>query len=385
MKIACCLFKYFPYSGLARDFATIATELVSRGHVVIAYVHDWEGDELSGVQTVRLGHKFGTNHHRVWRYAQELKKRIEADPVDVTLGFNKMPGLDWYYVADVCYVGKVDGEKHGITKFLYTKMPRYRTFSQFERAVFSPESQTRILFIDKVQKGQFERYYPEAVQRSTVLPPSVGDSALYSSFSADQIANKRASDGLREDSIQLIQVGSDFARKGLDRSIRAVAAMPPELRRRISLKVIGQDDSSRFIALAKACGVESAVTFCGGIPNSGLDMVAADIFIHPAYTENTGTVIVEAVTAATPQIVTRNCGYAHYVEEAGSGIVINEPFVQAELNDAVYRLTMDRMLRRTLAHKAKSFTDNHLEMLNSMPRNVADMLEGKVGFYHSLN
>ena len=44
--------------------------------------------------------------------------------------------------------------------------------------------------------------------------------------------------------------------------------------------------------------------------------------MHPARSENTGTVILEALVGALPQIVTENCGYSSYVKEANTGIVM---------------------------------------------------------------
>lgn len=38
-------------------------------------------------------------------------KHLREHPVDRVVGFNKMPGLDVYYAADVCYAEKVAQEK----------------------------------------------------------------------------------------------------------------------------------------------------------------------------------------------------------------------------------------------------------------------------------
>jgi len=44
----------------------------------------------------------------------------------------------------------------------------------------------------------------------------------------------------------LVQIGSGFKTKGVDRSLKAVAALPSQLKKRTRLFVIGQDDPKVF-------------------------------------------------------------------------------------------------------------------------------------------
>ena len=53
--------------------------------------------------------------------------------------------------------------------------------------------------------------------------------------------------------------------------------------------------------------------------NAGFGDIA-DLLIHPAYNENTGTVLLEALVAGLPVLVSAVCGYAHYIAEADAGL-----------------------------------------------------------------
>jgi UDP-glucose:(heptosyl)LPS alpha-1,3-glucosyltransferase len=55
-------------------------------------------------------------------------------------------------------------------------------------------------------------------------------------------------------------------------------------------------------------------------------MAAADVFVHPARYDTTGTVILEAIVNGLPVITTSSCGYAKHVNSANAGIVVQEPF-----------------------------------------------------------
>jgi UDP-glucose:(heptosyl)LPS alpha-1,3-glucosyltransferase len=58
-------------------------------------------------------------------------------------------------------------------------------------------------------------------------------------------------------------------------------------------------------------------------------MAATDLLVHPARTETTGTVILEAVANGLPVVTSAICGYAEHVAQADAGIVLPEPFAQA--------------------------------------------------------
>ena len=77
------------------------------------------------------------------------------------------------------------------------------------------------------------------------------------------------------------------------------------------------------------------MTFLGPREDVPRLLLGADLLIHPAYHENTGTVLVEALAAGLPAIASAVCGYAHYVDEARAGWIVPEPFDQQVFNRLV--------------------------------------------------
>jgi UDP-glucose:(heptosyl)LPS alpha-1,3-glucosyltransferase len=84
--------------------------------------------------------------------------------------------------------------------------------------------------------------------------------------------------------------------------------------------------------MAKRLGVAGRVVFLGARDDVPRILLGADLLVHPAYHENTGTVLVEALASGLPVIATGVCGYAHYIEDADAGWVIPEPFEQNRFN-----------------------------------------------------
>jgi len=104
MRLAFALYKYFPYGGLARDFVRVAKRCLAKGHRVDVYVMDWQGDVPSDINVHLINAKGWTNHGRVTSFHYQLANTLANSEFDVTIGFNKIPGLDVYYAADPCYI-----------------------------------------------------------------------------------------------------------------------------------------------------------------------------------------------------------------------------------------------------------------------------------------
>ena len=353
MKLAFCLYKYFPFGGLQRDFLRIARACQARGHSIRVYVLDWEGEVPSDFEVVHVPVRAWSNVRRYEKFTRWVRLHLVRRPVDRVIGFNKMPGLDVYFAADPCYEEKARTLRNPLYRFF----SRYRHFTAYERAVFAPESRTEILMISQLQQPFFERHYGTPAARFHLLPPGIARDRKAPSNAAEIRAAFRLEFGLGADDLLLLQVGSGFKTKGLDRSIKALAALPDALRVRTRLFVIGQDDPSEFKRQAAGLGLAERVTIFPGRDDIPRFLLGADLLIHPAYNENTGTVLLEAVVAGLPVLVTAVCGYAHYIAEADAGRVLAEPFAQSALDATLGEILADAPARRRWQANALAFAE----------------------------
>jgi UDP-glucose:(heptosyl)LPS alpha-1,3-glucosyltransferase len=326
--IAYCLFKYFPFGGLQRDFLRIASETLLRGFRIRIYTLMWQGDVPPGFEVIIVPVKALTNHSRNRKFHRWVADHIAHWPVDTVVGFNKMPDLDVYYAADSCYEDKAQTQRG----FLYRKMPRYLHFSGFERAVFGADSDTEILMISPVQVPLFQKYYQTPEQRIHLLSPGIARDRIAPPNRDEIRAEFRREMGLADRDLLLLMVGSGFITKGLDRTLIAISALPDELRSRTKLFVIGQDSQRSFKRMAARLGISEQVTIFKGREDIPRFLMGADILVHPAYVENTGTVLLEAIVAGLPVVATDICGYAPYIEEANAGRLVPSPFHQETFN-----------------------------------------------------
>lgn len=355
MLIALCLFKYFPYGGLQRDFLAIGKELYKRGHQIRVYTRSWQGDKPSEFDIIEVPVRALTNHSANVKYYEWVKKHLASHPVDKVVGFNRMPGLDFYYDADVCYAEKIEQEQRG---FFYRISGRCKHYLEYEKAVFEKGTKTKILLLSRIQQTYFQKHYQTESERFFLLPPGISPSRKY----------QNAPSGAREkickeldipiSSFLLLQIGSDFSRKGVDRSIEALASLPEDIRQKTHFIVIGQDNPNNFIKLSKKLKVDTNVHFLLGRNDIPYFIAGCDILLHPARSENTGTVILEALVGGLPEIVSRECGYSQYVNIANTGYVIEKPFSQENYTIKLKQALENKKLE-TWSRNACFYADNN--------------------------
>ena len=353
MQLAFALYKYFPFGGLQRDFLRIALACQARGHAIRVYVLEWSGEIPTGFEVVTVPVRALSNVRRYEKFLAWMRQDLRQRPADRVVGFNKMPGLDVYFAADPCYEEKA----RSLRGPLYRLSGRYRHFAAFERAVFAPESHCRILMISSLQQPFFEKHYATPPERFHLLPPGISPDRRAPTNAPEIRAAFRQEFGFGSDELLLLQLGSGFKTKGLDRSLKAVAALPEALRSRTRMIAIGQDDPAPFQRQAQGLGLAAQVSILPGRNDIPRFLLGADLLIHPAYNENTGTVLLEALVAGLPVLTTAVCGYAHYIEEAEAGCVIAEPFVQECLDTTLANMLSDREARARWQVKALAFAD----------------------------
>lgn len=334
MKFAFCVFKYFQFGGISRDLERIARECITRGHTARVYTLVWQALQIDGIEVVTVPTKGMTNHARYAHFAAWVATHLAEHPVDLVIGMNKMPGIDVYYAGDSCYEEKSRTQRH----WFYRLTPRYRLFSRFERAVFGRDSATEVLTISEAQTPLFRRHYGTQWERLHALPPGI-DRSRRAPVDYQQIRRAfRAEQGVGDHEHLLLFVGSGFIKKGLDRVIAGFAALPEPLRMASRLFVVGEDNAKPYAARIARAGLADRITFFQGRDDVPHFLFGADSLLLPAYDENTGTVILEAMIAGVPVLVTENCGYANYVEQAHAGLIVRIPYEQQSFNDKLVEL-----------------------------------------------
>lgn len=365
MELAFAVFKYFPYGGLQKDMLAIARQCLERGHGVTIYCREWQGDKVDGVKVHVLPSGGLSNHVRDRRFVQQLRHRLSTVEYDGLVGFNKMPGLDVYYAADSCYRAKVLEERSVLSRL----GSRFALYGEYEASVFA--GNTHVLMISPRETEVFQRYYSTPQSCFHLLPPGIRRDRIAPPDYAAQRAAFRQQWSLAAEDKLVLAIGSGFRTKGLDRSITALAALPPGQRACTHLFVIGQDKVEPYVRQAQRLGVADRVQWLAGRDDIPQFLWGADLLIHPARRENTGTVLLEAMVAGLPVLTTDACGYAPYVVSNDMGRVLDLPFVQSTLNAALASMLTEP--GETWRQRGRDFSQR--ADIYDMPARAAQLIE----------
>lgn len=350
MKIVIAILKYFPHGGLQRDFMRIAEEANQRGHHVSAYTTSWQGNKPEWLDVHILNPFAFTNHRKSVLFYRALHQALQNDPCDVLLGMCRGPGLDVYFSGDDCFA--LNQRKKHSAWFCSLNL-RIRTFTAMERAIFSPESKTEILYLVEQQKKQFADFYGTPDERHHLMPPGMNPECKRPANAENIRQTFRKNKNIPDDRLVLLCVGANLKLKGADRVIQSVASLPTDLQKNITLLLIGAQNSE----LEKyAQNIPADIRFEGVSDNVPLYYLAADLMIHPARSEATGTVLIEALSAGLPVICTALCGYSVFVREADAGYVLDGEFDQNQLNSAVKSFLSDKEHLKRLSCNALRYT-----------------------------
>ncbi len=368
MHLTFLIYSYFPYGGQQRDFLRIVTECLQRGHQVTVYTRSWQG-EIPDQLDVRLVSAKALTRLGVYRrFTQWVVEALDRQPTDLVVGFNKMPHLDVYFAADPCFAAKAQTQRG----FYYRFTERYKHFMTYEAAVFQADAPTQVLLLSPQQRREFSQYYPGCESRLHDLPPGIATDRKVLNRDPAVRQQFRSEFGVSEDTQLILQVGSGFRVKGVDRALQAIAALPAPQRQRCRYLLVGQDRPNRFLRLARKLGISDRFDVLPGRDDIPRFFAGADLLLHPAYQESAGYVLLEATIAGLPVLTTATCGYAFHIEQAQSGQVCSEPFSQSELNQRLAAM-LEALPTAPWSENGLNYGKN--EVLYTLPQAAVDLIE----------
>ena len=353
MRFAFALYRYFPHGGLQCDMLRMAQEAVRRGHTVDIFCHQWRGDIPPDMNIIPLSARGLTNQGKMASFGESFRMALAARPAyDTVVTFNRIPGGNFYFAADNCLAAEWPQKHSALTLKLN---PRYRKFLEMEAQVMAQEK-CRIFYIVPRQKEQYQQVYGVADERFIYLPPGMNTACCRPENASEIRLNMRRELNIADDEIVLIQVASNFLLKGVDRTLAAAASLPEEFRKKVKIVIVGACKPGVCGKVAERPELAGRVIFTGGRKDVPDFLQAADLMIHPARSEATGTVIIESIAAGVPVVTSKECGFWNFAAEIDPALVIPQEFEQTALNAAVLNAlnNMDELKRKTITYGAEA-------------------------------
>jgi glycosyltransferase involved in cell wall biosynthesis len=174
----------------------------------------------------------------------------------------------------------------------------------------------------------------------------------------------------KKDPDTILSLGRINWKKGIDRLITALPHVE-----RARLLIAGNDEESltpRLKELAERLGVANRVEFLGRVDGDAKDalLARATIFALTSMSENFGNVVLEAMAAETPVVLTAEVGLAEEVRRVRAGVVV--PSQPREIANAINRLLDDPAERRGMGERGRHAVEKRF----TWPR-VAEEMEAQ--------
>lgn len=333
----------------------IAQELAAR-HEVHVFAQE-AGPAVPGVQVHRVGVRL-----RKPRWINQLLFAWATRRL--TRGFDVVHSHENVWHADVHTI-HVKTVRHGLLAgrrglrlalrwLKIATSPRLLAYLALEAARFAPAPGRQVVLASEWLRPDAAAAYPQSAARLQVVTPGV-----QWPLDPPGQAQARAALGLPADAPLLLFVANDFARKGLETLLQALAQLPPE----VQLAVAGGDRAvASWQARARAAGVaEGRIHWLGPQQDLAPAYRAADLLVHPTREDSFAMVALEAMAHGTPVVVSpvRWCGLAALLQHGRDAWVLDDPHDAAGLARAIGAVLADAALREHLAQGGQALARQH--------------------------
>ncbi len=171
----------------------------------------------------------------------------------------------------------------------------------------------------------FPRLQPAAIE---VIHPGIDPARFEKIGGALSRQGFRAARRIGDEEIVILFVSMNFEVKGLDALLSALALIKKEGPvRPFKLLVVGKGRSAGYERKARRLGISAEVIFTGIKDRQEIEEIylASDIFVLPSLFDTFALVVLEAMAAGLPVVVSGNVGAGDLVCEGENGFVVGDP------------------------------------------------------------
>ena len=365
----------FGLVGGAEGFASLLTERIAADPRFEVHVFANRWADSSGrivfhqVPIVRFP-KFLTTPGFAWSAGRAISA---AGPFDLIHTHDRI------YRADVYTM-------HGIPHRWWVREVRRKKMSLFDRTLARVEDRLvseggcrRFLAVSELARKIFLVEYPVDPARVMVVHPGI-DISPYAKLDRER-CRREIRDRFRigPDEPLILFVSMNFAIKGLDHILRGLGRLrEKDPSARIRLLVIGRGDEKTYGELARELGLGDAVFFAGAVAREKLPAfyLAGDLYAMLSRFDTFGMVVLEAMAAGLPVLISGSVGARDIVREGENGFVVENPDDPEAVAGRIGAMLRDGTLERMGREALKTAGENSWDRASAQVLKVYEEIWG---------
>ncbi|MBN2436985.1 MAG: glycosyltransferase family 4 protein [Deltaproteobacteria bacterium] len=248
-----------------------------------------------------------------------------------------------------------------------------RALARVEDRLVSEGGCRRFLAVSELTRKIFLNEYPIDQARVKVVHPGI-DASPYAKLDRERCRREiRGRFGIVPDETLILFVSMNFAVKGLDHILRGLGSLRsknPE--GRVRLLVIGRGDQKAYSRLARELGLGGAVVFTGAVAREKLPefYLAGDLFAMLSRFDTFGMVVLEAMAAGLPVLISGSVGARDVVREGENGFVVENPADPEAIAGRIATMLNGAVRERMCREALKTAGENSWDMTVARVLNV---------------
>jgi len=341
MQIGLCYESVLPARGGCEHYISdLARRLARDGHGVHLFASRWDANALpSSTVYHKIPQPTGPRFLKPWRFASACIDALQANPVDVSMGFDKTWGQDILYpqggLHSASRVQNLVKHEPGPDRFS-ARLARLAdlssySFARLERRQYLTSPRPQVLAISHMVADHFRTFLGLDDSSVQVLHASIDPERFVAVDRLARRARERLSWRATADDAIGLFVGMNYRLKGLAQLLKAMAHVPRECRFR--LMIVGSAKYARYESLAKQLGIGDRVKFLGFQVDPRDAYFASDFLVHPTFYDPCSLVALEALACGLPVLTTHFNGAAELLPPGNP--VVRDPHDAHELASAI--------------------------------------------------
>ncbi|MBI2770853.1 MAG: glycosyltransferase family 4 protein [Burkholderiales bacterium] len=328
LRIAVLSRRFTAAGGGAEGYSVRLAEQLAARHEVHVFAqetaHSWPGVSYHPISTPLKRPRWVNQLWFAWATARATRSGFDIVHSHELTWHGQVQTI---HVKPVRYslLAGVQGAARVLRWLKIVTSPRLLAYLWLEAARFSSRPGRHVVAASSMVQAEALQAYPGAAGMTSVITPGVDLPG-----EGPGRAEARRALGLPADGRLLLFVANDYARKGLDTLLAALAQLPAD----VHLAVVGDAAGiPPFARRAAALGEASRVHFLGSLPEVAPAYRAADALVHPTLEDTFAMVVLEAMAHGLPVVVSGPafCGISALLRDGHDALLLSNPRDPQEL------------------------------------------------------
>jgi len=356
LKVAFVRSEFDPYGGAELFTQRLIEALTQKGVEVHVFARKWkcESDRTIYLHRIRGPGSPSFLRHAVFVYF--VKRELRKHSFDLIQSNERTLSQDVYRAGDGVHARWLDIRcaRLGFWRKLSIKLnPFHRYLLWLEKKMFEDGGLKAVIVNSNMVKQEILSRFAISDEKIHIIYNGVDLARFHPRLKAIEGRHLRRQNGVGDNDLLILFVGSGFGRKGVMPLLEAVAKSGGGKR----LWIVGKGDVKRYQRRARELGIQEFITFCGPQANTPAFYAAADVFALPTMYDPFPSVILEAMASGLPVITTTHSGAAEIITPGKEGYVVSAPEAVEEIAFYLDRLA-DRECRSAMGVQARLLAEH---------------------------